>query len=97
MALCSAVFAGFAYVGYAVVRQVFGGKKLNNGFFRDENDCLGLEYETEPRGKVYLRRLSGSRHGIRFFTTSSIYLTQTKTIIIVLKENSQSVIMTDRM
>lgn len=61
VALCSAIFAGFAYVGYAVVRQVFGGKKLNNGFFRDENDCLGLEYETEPRGKVYLRRLSGSR------------------------------------
>ena len=60
VALCSAIFAGFAYVGYAVVRKAFGGKKLNNGFFCDENDCLGLEYDSEPRGKVYLRRLSGS-------------------------------------
>ena len=61
VALCSAIFAGFAYVGYAVVRKAFGGRKLNNGFFRDENDCLGLEYDPEPaRGKVYLRRLSGS-------------------------------------
>ena len=61
VALCSAIFAGFAYVGYAVVRKAFGGKKLNNGFFRDENDCLGLEYDPEPpRERVYLRRLSGS-------------------------------------
>ena len=60
LALCSAIFAGFAYVGYATVRQAFGWRKPNNGFFRDENDCLGLEYEPEPGGKVYLRRLSGS-------------------------------------
>jgi len=61
LALCSAIFAGFAYVGYAVVRQAFGGRKVNgHGFFRDENDLLGLEYEKEGRGKVYLRRLSGS-------------------------------------
>ena len=60
LALCSAIFAGFAYVGYATVRQAFGWRKANNGFFRDENDCLGLEYEPEPGGKVYLRRLSGS-------------------------------------
>ena len=60
VALCSAIFAGFAYVGYATVRQAFGWRKPNNGFFRDENDCLGLEYEPDPRGKVYLRRLSGS-------------------------------------
>ena len=61
VALCSAIFAGFAYVGYAVVRQAFGGRKVNShGFFRNENDLLGLEYEKEPRGKVYLRRLSGS-------------------------------------
>jgi len=60
MALCSAIFAGFAYVGYTVVRQAFGGRKVNShGFFKNENDLLGLEYETEPR-KVYLRRLSGS-------------------------------------
>jgi len=60
-ALCSAIFAGFAYVGYAVVRQAFGGRKVNgHGFFRDENDLLGLEYEKEGRGRVYLRRLSGS-------------------------------------
>jgi len=61
LALCSAIFAGFAYVGYAVVRQAFGGRKVNgHGFFRNENDLLGLEYEKEGRGKVYLRRLSGS-------------------------------------
>jgi len=61
VALCSAIFAGFAYVGYAVVRQAFGGRKVNgHGFFRNENDLLGLEYENEPRKKVYLRRLSGS-------------------------------------
>lgn len=61
VALCSAIFAGFAYVGYAVVRQAFGGRKVNShGFFRNENDLLGLEYEKEARGKVYLRRLSGS-------------------------------------
>jgi len=61
LALCSAIFAGFAYVGYAVVRQAFGGRKVNgHGFFRNENDLLGLEYEKEARGKVYLRRLSGS-------------------------------------
>ena len=60
VALCSAIFAGFAYVGYATVRQAFGWRKPNNGFFRDENDCLGLEYEPDPRGKIYLRRLSGS-------------------------------------
>ena len=60
LALCSAIFAGFAYVGYTTVRQAFGWRKPNNGFFRDENDCLGLEYEPEPGGKVYLRRLSGS-------------------------------------
>ena len=63
VALCSAIFAGFAYVGYATVRQAFGWRKPNNGFFRDENDCLGLEYEPDPRGKVYLRRLSGSSCG----------------------------------
>ena len=61
VALCSAIFAGFAYVGYAVVRQAFGGRKVtSNGFFKNENDLLGLEYEKEPRGKVYLRRFSGS-------------------------------------
>lgn len=64
VALCSAIFAGFAYVGYAVVRQAFGGRKVKgHGFFRNENDLLGLEYDTEPRGKVYLRRLSGSTCG----------------------------------
>ena len=65
VALCSAIFAGFAYVGYAVVRPFFGGRKINNGFFRNENDCLGLEYDSsERKGKVYMRRLSGSScHG----------------------------------
>lgn len=63
VALCSAIFAGFAYVGYAVVRTAFGGRKFNNGFFRNENDCLGLEYDASDRkGRVYMRRLSGSSY-----------------------------------
>jgi len=63
VALCSAIFAGFAYVGYAVVRTAFGGRKFNNGFFRNENDCLGLEYDSSDRkGRVYMRRLSGSSY-----------------------------------
>ena len=70
VALCSAIFAGFAYVGYAVVRQVFGGKPVpsaaGGGFLRNENDALGLEYEEEAAAsahggqRIYLRRLSGS-------------------------------------
>ena len=68
VALCSAIFAGFAYVGYAVVRTAFGGRRreeINNGFFRNENDVLGLEYEGDQaraRGqqRLYMRRLSGS-------------------------------------
>lgn len=68
VALCSAIFAGFAYVGYAVVRQVFGGRREqeeeaaggHTGFFRDEGDVLGLAYEPGER-RVFLRRLSGSR------------------------------------
>ena len=63
VAFCSAIFAGFAYVGYAVVRQAFGGRKINNGFFRNENDCLGLEYDSDKKGKIYMRRLSGSSVG----------------------------------
>ena len=59
IALCSAIFAGFAYVGYAVVRQTFGRKLEKPGFLRNENDALGLEYEANKKGKVYLRRLSG--------------------------------------
>jgi len=72
VALCSAIFAGFAYVGYAVVRKVFKrGKQPGEddhqivgkvtGFFRNEEDVLGLEYEPQDRGRVFLRRLSGSR------------------------------------
>jgi len=69
VALCSAIFAGFAYVGYAMVRKVFRGKQTEEeelggkitGFFRNENDVLGLEYEPQDRGRVFLRRLSGSR------------------------------------
>ena len=60
VALCSAIFAGFAYVGYAVVRTAFGGRKINNGFFRNEDDCLGLEYDDGKKGRVFMRRLSGS-------------------------------------
>ena len=68
VALCSAIFARFAYVGYAVVRTAFGGRRreeINNGFFRNENDVLGLEYEGDQaraRGqqRLYMRRLSGS-------------------------------------
>jgi len=60
VALCSAIFAGFAYVGYAVVRTAFGGRKINNGFFRNEEDCLGLEYDDGKKGRVFMRRLSGS-------------------------------------
>ena len=30
-----------------------------SGFFKNENDVLGLEYEDDRNGKVYLRRLSG--------------------------------------
>ena len=73
VALCSAIFAGFAYVGYAVVKQVFGrGRREEEvvvpgglmGFFRDETDVLGLDYEpADPTGRVFLRRLSGSRAG----------------------------------
>ena len=73
VAICSAIFAGFAYVGYAVVKQVFGrGKREEEvvvpgglmGFFRDETDVLGLDYEpADPAGRVFLRRLSGSRAG----------------------------------
>ena len=59
IALCSAIFAGFAYVGYAVVRQTFGRRLERPGFLRNENDALGLEYEDDKKGKVYLRRLSG--------------------------------------
>jgi hypothetical protein len=76
VAMCSAIIAGFAYVGYAVVRRAFGGGKRRDGavaassggFLRNENDVLGLEYEEEEesspaiRGgqRIYLRRLSGS-------------------------------------
>jgi len=72
VAFCSAIFAGFAYVGYTVVKQAFGGIRaklgggsngVNNstGFFRDDDDLLGLEYEQPNKGhKIYLRRLSGS-------------------------------------
>ena len=73
VAICSAIFAGFAYVGYAVVKQVFGrGRREEEvlvqgglmGFFRDETDVLGLDYEpADPTGRVFLRRLSGSRAG----------------------------------
>jgi hypothetical protein len=81
VAICSAIFAGFAYVGYAVVRQVFGRRveadsehEASNpltatagltGFFRDDRDSLGLEYEPADRGRLFLRRLSGSRPGGR--------------------------------
>lgn len=60
VALCSAIFAGFAYVGYAVVRQTFGKKLDRPGFLRNENDVLGLELDENRNGKVYLRRLSGT-------------------------------------
>ena len=75
VAICSAIFAGFAYVGYAVVKQVFGRGRTREeaqgeipgglmGFFRDETDVLGLDYEpADPTGRVFLRRLSGSRAG----------------------------------
>jgi len=74
VALCSAIFAGFAYVGYAVVHKVLGGRARQEpdrpttglaGFFRNEEDVLGLEYEPQDRGRVFLRRLSGSRAGDR--------------------------------
>lgn len=39
VALCSAIFAGFAYVGYAVVKTAFGKKGKhgdgNNKFYRN--------------------------------------------------------------
>jgi len=74
VAFCSAIFAGFAYVGYTVVKQAFGGIKAklggttngddmnsSTGFFRNDADLLGLEYDQPRKGqKVYLRRLSGS-------------------------------------
>jgi len=61
VAICSAIFAGFAYVGYSVVRQAFGRRLMGHGVFKNEDDSLGLEYEQQPRnGRVYLRRLSGS-------------------------------------
>lgn len=76
VALCSAIFAGFAYVGYAVVRQAFGAGRNRGGavsggggFLRNEDDVLGLDYEEESSAaacsqhggqRIYLRRLSGS-------------------------------------
>lgn len=61
VAICSAIFAGFAYVGYSVVRQAFGRRLMGHGIFKNEDDSLGLEYEQQPKnGRVYLRRLSGS-------------------------------------
>lgn len=61
VAICSALFAGFAYVGYSVVRQAFGRRLMGHGIFKNEDDSLGLEYEQQPKnGRVYLRRLSGS-------------------------------------
>ena len=46
----------FAYVGYAVVRTAFGGRRkgetVNNGFFRNENDPLALELEPNEGKKV---------------------------------------------
>ena len=79
VAICSAIVAGFAYVGYAVVKRVFGGKRGEEGeemvvraaggltgFFRNEEDLLGLDYEPGEGGRrVFLRRLSGSHSGGR--------------------------------
>ena len=72
VAICSAIFAGFAYVGYAVVRKVLGREVRAEepsggvmGFFRNDQDLLGLEYEPSDQGRVFLRRLSGSQAGGR--------------------------------
>ncbi len=64
VAMCSAIIAGFAYVGYAVVRRAFGGGKRRDGaaaasssggFLRNENDVLGLEYEEEEEYSPAIR------------------------------------------
>ncbi|XP_059091044.1 uncharacterized protein LOC131886663 isoform X2 [Tigriopus californicus] len=54
VALCSAIFAGVAYVGYSVARQAFSRRLVRN-------QGEALEYEPSPYSRrVYLRRLSGS-------------------------------------
>lgn len=45
VALCSAMFAGFAYVGYSVIRTAF-------------NRRIGQEKEEYPEHRLYFRRLS---------------------------------------
>eukprot|EP00095_Tigriopus_kingsejongensis_P001237 maker-scaffold160_size295910-snap-gene-1.39 protein:Tk01237 transcript:maker-scaffold160_size295910-snap-gene-1.39-mRNA-1 annotation:"PREDICTED: LOW QUALITY PROTEIN: uncharacterized protein LOC103510027" len=54
VALCSAIFAGVAYVGYSVARQAFSRRLVRN-----QNEPI--DYDDSPYGRrVYLRRLSGS-------------------------------------
>ena len=40
VAICSAIFAGFAYVGYSVVRQAFGRRLVGFGLFRNEGEIV---------------------------------------------------------
>jgi hypothetical protein len=73
VAMCSAIIAGFAYVGYAVVRRAFGGGKRRDGaaaassggFLRNENDVLGLEYEDEEESSPAIRNSGRQRIYLR--------------------------------
>ena len=60
IALCSAIFAGCAYVGYSVVRQAFGRNLVNNraGSGRRGRNCSNLQYfvnRLTPKFKLSLR------------------------------------------
>lgn len=69
VAVCSAVFAGFAYVGYSVAKNVFGrrpGRKTDDGEFGDRASGQRRCYRVSARftgcrhenQRLYFRRLS---------------------------------------
>lgn len=59
LAICGAIFAGVAYVGYSVVKQAFGKTFAKPSKKKEDYGAL-LDYESQRRGRIYLRRLSGS-------------------------------------
>ena len=58
IAFCSAVVAGFAYVGYSVVRTAFTRRRGIGRHSDGDDDNLGL-----PKRSVFLRRLSQTSLG----------------------------------